>query len=171
MTKDSLEILWRGSDPAKFTALQAALRGEGIRFWHLLAHDHAGGFLNTPPYYLEATPGFEIRVNSSDLPAALGILESLEIEQGSEIPEKSQRDFAGPVEPVPILPIDWDPGEASWEIWSGENESLAEYISSSLAENGVPCRIPDDPGHRFRLYVRSSDVTRAKDIVREITGK
>jgi len=137
----------------------------------MLAHGHAGGFLNTPPYYLEATPGFEIRVYSSDLPTALGILESLEIEEALETRDASRRDLADAAEPVPMLPIDWDPGEASREIWAGENEGLAEYISSSLAENGVPCRIPDEPGHRFRLCVRSSDVTRAKDILREIAGK
>lgn len=56
MPDDSLEILWRGSDPAKFTALQAALRNEGIRFVEMLAHDHAGGFLNMRPYYMEAMP-------------------------------------------------------------------------------------------------------------------
>ena len=78
MPDDSLEILWRGSDPAKFTALQAALRGEEIRFVEMLAHDHAGGFLNMRPYYMEAMPGFEIRVSSSDLPAAQLVLESID---------------------------------------------------------------------------------------------
>ena len=66
MTDDSLEILWRGSDPAKFTALQAALRDEDIHFWHTQVYDPAGGFLSSRPYYLEATPGFEIRVHASD---------------------------------------------------------------------------------------------------------
>src|ERR1700730_5068579 len=67
MTDDSLEILWRGADPAKFTALQAALRDDGIQFWHTQAYDPAGGFLSSRPYYLEAVPGFEIRVHASDL--------------------------------------------------------------------------------------------------------
>ena len=63
MTDDSLEVLWRGSEPAKFTALQAALRDEGIRFVHTQVYDPAGGFLSSRLYYLEATPGFEIRVH------------------------------------------------------------------------------------------------------------
>ncbi len=70
MTDDSLELLWRGSDPAKFTALQAALRDEDIRFWHTQVYDPAGGFLSSRPYYLEAVPGFEIRVHASDLERA-----------------------------------------------------------------------------------------------------
>ena len=53
MTNDSLEILWRGADPAKFTALQAALRDDGIQFWHTQVYDPAGGFLSSRPYYLD----------------------------------------------------------------------------------------------------------------------
>jgi hypothetical protein len=172
MRDDSLEILWRGSDPAKFTALQAALRDEGIRFWEMLAHDHAGGFLNSRPYYLEAMPGFEIRVYSSDLLTARGVLQSIETRgQASEPQPTSWHDSGGARQSVPALPIDWDPAEATSEIWSGEEEGMAEYISSALAENGIPCRVPDEPGYRYRLYVRPGDHTRAKDIVREIIGK
>jgi hypothetical protein len=169
MPDDSLEILWRGSDPAKFTALQAALRGEGIRFVEMLAHDHAGGFLNMRPYHMEAMPGFEIRVSSSDLPAAQLVLESVENQESAPDAPDLSRFERDTVEAAPILPIDWDPGEATSEVWSGEDESQAEYISSALAENGVPCRIPDDPGHRLRLCVRPADLARARDIVREIT--
>jgi hypothetical protein len=136
----------------------------------MLAHDHAGGFLNMRPYYMEAMPGFEIRVSSSDLPAAQLVLESIENpESAPETRDLSRYERDAPVQAAPILPIDWDPGEATSEIWSGEDEARAEYISSSLAENGVPCRIPDDPGHRLRLCVRLADLTRARDIVREIT--
>jgi hypothetical protein len=169
MTDDSLEVLWRGSDPAKFTALQAALRDEGIRFWETMAHDHTGGLLNMRPYYLEAVAGFEIRVYSSDLLAARDILESIENRAAATASHaSSRRGLEDASEAVPMLPFDWDPGEATSEIWSGEDESMAEYIASALAENGVPCRIPDEPGHRFRLYVCPGDVTRAKQIVREV---
>src|SRR5260370_1693288 len=78
MTNDSLEILWRGADPAKFTALQAALRDDGIQFWHTQVYDPAGGFLSSRPYYLEAVPGFEIRVHASDLQRANLALEWVE---------------------------------------------------------------------------------------------
>src|ERR1700681_2154528 len=74
MTDDSLEILWRGADPAKFTALQAALRDEDIQFWHTQVYDPAGGFLSSRPYYLQAMPGFEIRVHASDLRRGGGAL-------------------------------------------------------------------------------------------------
>ena len=66
------------------------------------------------------------------------------------------------------MPYDWDPKEATSEVWSGEDESMAEYLASALRENGIPSRIPDEPGHRVRLCVRPGDFTRARDIAREI---
>jgi hypothetical protein len=73
------------------------------------------------------------------------------------------------LDPKQSLPYDWDSKEATSEVWSGEDESMAEYLASALRENGIPSRIPDDPGHRARLCVRPIDFTRAKAIARVIT--
>jgi hypothetical protein len=170
MTDDSLEILWRGSDPAKFTALQAALRDESIPFWQTQVYDPAGGFLSSRPYYLEATPGFEIRVHTSDLERATGALDWVERkESASEVSKDSSMQEHDRLDARQSLPYDWDSNEATSEVWSGEDESMAEYLASALRENGIPSRIPDEPGHRARLCVRPADLTRAKDIAREIT--
>jgi hypothetical protein len=170
MTDDSLEILWRGSDPAKFTALQAALRDESIPFWQTQVYDPAGGFLSSRPYYLEATPGFEIRVHSADLERANGALDWVETKEGASM--VSSGSLVGEHDQLDArqtLPHNWDSREATSEVWSGEDESMAEYLASALRENGIPSRIPDEPGHRARLCVRPGDLARAKDIVREIT--
>ena len=170
MTDDSLGILWRGSDPAKFTALQAALGDEGIRFWHAQVHDHVGGFLSSRPYYLEATPGFEIRVRTTDLEKAQQALNWVESkEEISEVPAADRAGHGQRFDPQPELPYDWDPIQATSEIWWGEDESLADYIASALRENGIPSSIPDEPGPRLRLCVRPDELRRARDIVREIT--
>jgi hypothetical protein len=170
MTNDSLELLWRGSDPTKFTALQAALRDEDIRFWHTQVYDPAGGFLSSRPYYLEATPGFEIRVHASDLERANGALEWVESkENASNASGESSKFDHDPPASRQSLPYDWDSKEATCEAWAGEDEPMAEYLASALGENGIPSRIPDEPGHRVRLCVRPGDLTRAHDIVREIT--
>src|SRR5882672_11158242 len=155
MTDDSLEILWRGADPAKFTALQAALRDEGIQFWHAQVYDPAGGFLSSRPYYLEAVPGFEIRVHACDLPRANDALEWVEgkedVPTAPGDPSKFDHSRSAPKQ---SLPYDWDSNEATSEAWAGEDEPMAEYLASALRENGIPSRIPDEPGHRVRLCVR-----------------
>jgi hypothetical protein len=169
MPDDSLEILWRGSDPAKFTALQAALRDEGIPFWQTQVYDPAGGFLSSRPYYLEAIPGFEIRVHAADLERANGALQWLESKENNFSP--APIDEPDRLDRRVSLPYEWDSGEATSEVWSGEDESMAEYLASALRENGIPSRIPDEPGHRARLCVRPEDLTRAKNIAREITER
>jgi hypothetical protein len=170
MTDDSLEILWRGSDPAKFTALQAALRDEAIPFWQTQVYDPAGGFLSSRPYYLEATPGFEIRVHAADLKRANGALDWVESKEGSSMDStgSSMQEYDR-LDARQSLPYDWDSKEATSEVWSGEDESMAEYLASALRENGIPSRIPDEPGHRARLCVRPEDLSRAKNIAREIS--
>jgi hypothetical protein len=167
MTDDSLDLLWRGSDPAKFTALQAALRDEEIQFWHTQVYDPAGGFLSSRPYYLEATPGFEIRVRSSDVErasVALAWVQSKENNPGQTLMREHEI-----LDPRQSLPYDWDARQATSEVWAGEEEPMAEYLASALRENGIPSQIPDEQGHRARLCVRPEDYTRARDIVREIT--
>jgi hypothetical protein len=169
MTDDSLEILWRGADPAKFTALQAALRDDGIQFWHMQVYDPAGGFLSSRPYYLEAVPGFEIRVHAADLQRANDSLDWVESKEDAPAVSGDQSKFDHPIfAPNQPLPYDWDSNEATSEAWAGEDETMAEYLASALRENGIPSRIPDEPGHRVRLCVRPEDLTRARDIVREI---
>ena len=172
MNDDSLSLLWRGCDPAKFTALQAALRDEDIRFWHTQVYDPAGGFLSSRPYYLEAVPGFEIRVRASDFERASGALTWVESKANDA---ESSGGFPAhqddSLDPKLRLPYDWDPSEATSEVWSGEDESMAEYLASALRENGVPSRIPDEPGHRARLCVRPQDSRRSREIVREIMGE
>ena len=170
MSNDTLEILWRGSDPAKFTALQAALRDENIPFWQTQAYDPASGFLSSRPYYLEATPGFEIRVHAADRVRANSALSWVESKEGAfATPAVTQKSDNDRLDPRQKLPYTWNASEATSEIWAGEDESMAEYLASALRENGIPSHIPDEPGHRARLCVRAQDLLRAREIARQIT--
>jgi hypothetical protein len=170
MTDDSLEVLWRGADPAKFTALQAALRDDGIQFWQTQVYDPAGGFLSSRPYYLEAVPGFEIRVHAADLQRATDALNWVESKANVPMAPGDHSEHNYERASNHSLPRAWDSNDATSEAWTGEDESMAEYLASALRENGIPSRIPDEPGHRVRLCVRPADVTRAREIVREIVA-
>src|SRR5258708_13237270 len=139
MPADVLKFRGRGSDPAKFTALQAALRDESIAFWQTQVYDPAGGFLSSRPYYLEATPGFEIRVHTSDLERATGALDWVERkESASEVSKGSSMQEHDRLDARQSLPYDWDSHEATSEVWSGEDESMAEYLATPLPANSIP---------------------------------
>jgi hypothetical protein len=169
MTDESPKLLWRGGDPTKFTALQAALRDESIRFVHGPVYDPAGGFLSSRPYYLEAAPCFEIRVHPEDFERATVALKWVESKETS-FPGSS--DFKtpenDPLVSVQRLPYNWDSNEATSEAWSGDDEPLAEYLASALRENGIPSRVPDESDHRLRLCVLPQDLDHARAIVRAI---
>lgn len=170
MANDSLQLLWRGGDPAKYTALQAALRDEGIAFHDAPVYDPAGGFLSSRPYYLEAATCYEIRVLSEDFERAQGALAWVESKAAATEDRGSTGQFDEQLRQAnPPLPYDWDAKQATSEVWSGEDEELAEYLASALRENGIPSSVPDEPGHRLRLCVRDEDRERARDIVRQIT--
>ena len=171
MTNDSLEILWRGSDPAKFTALQAALRDEDIQFWHTQVYDPAGGFLSSRPYYLEAVPGFEIRVHASDLRARewrarLGGKQGKHYERSGEYSRFDHDRARSQALRCPTIGIRTKrrrkSGPAKMSRW--RNISPAR-----CAKTAFPAAYRTIPGHRVRLCVRPGDLTRARDIVREIT--
>jgi len=78
--------------------------------------------------------------------------------------------------------LNFDPQDATVEIWSGQDADVAAMITSSLRENHIPYR--PDPGisdpeiagpnsgpdemRPTRLFVFADDAKRAKAIVREI---
>ncbi len=177
MANDSLQVLWRGGDLAKFAALQSALHNEGIKFYDAPIYDPAGGFLQSRPYYLDAMPGFEIRVLPEDFARALSALQWVESKEGDVPPtgEPSSRNLSlrdqASSELQPLLPYDWNVKEATSEVWTGEDDLMADYLGSVLAESGIPSNIPDEPGARMRLCVRPIDLMRARVLVRGIIGE
>src|SRR5260370_15605594 len=79
------------------------------KFWHTQVYDPAGGFLSSRPYYLEATPGFEIRVHASDLQRANDALEWVESKENvPTAPGDHSRFDDNRFASQQTLPFDWD---------------------------------------------------------------
>jgi hypothetical protein len=187
MANESLQVLWRGGDLAKFSALQSALHNEGIKFYDVPIYDPAGGFLQSKPYYLDAMPGFEIRVLPEDFGRALSALQWVESKEGEVPPtggssshEQASRGSSSdawaprsqdPYELQAMMPTDWNVKEATAEVWSGEDDLMADYLGSVLAENGIPSNIPDETSLKMRLCVRPIDLMRARALVRGIVSE
>src|ERR1035438_6245606 len=120
----SLEILLRGADPMRVTALQAALRDQDIQFWHAHVYDPAGGFLSSRPYYLEAVPGFEIRVRACDMQRGQSALEWVESKANASGDSAGDlKSDLAPLDAEESLPDAWNSNEATSEVWSGEDEA------------------------------------------------
>ena len=72
---------------------------------------------------------------------------------------------------------DWNPEDATAEIWSGADADVAAMIVASLRENQIDCRrdaaaaVAGDAAATAksqRIFVLPEDEARGKDIVREI---
>jgi hypothetical protein len=69
---------------------------------------------------------------------------------------------------VAELPGDWDSANVSVEVWAGDDESRLQFIEDSLHGVGVPTvRIAGSQGV-FRLWIRTQDEDRGREIVRQI---
>jgi hypothetical protein len=76
---------------------------------------------------------------------------------------------AGPVEDAPTDwgREDWDPDDATVEVWSGAESYPGEFIVQALQENQIHSRFDQRTG-RYAVYVMADDEKRAREIVREI---
>lgn len=74
-----------------------------------------------------------------------------------------------PAEPVADdLLEDFDPDEATLEVWSGEVKGMAQMLKDCLRENGIGCVIDGAAAGNQRVLVRPENETRAREIVREV---
>lgn len=74
----------------------------------------------------------------------------------------------GSNEPVPDdIVEDFDPDEATEEVWSCEDVKMAEYLRLCLAGVGIGCVLREDGG-KSRVMVLPEAEKRAREIVREV---
>ncbi|HXX19809.1 MAG TPA: hypothetical protein VEJ46_10430 [Candidatus Acidoferrum sp.] len=71
-------------------------------------------------------------------------------------------------EPTPNdIVEDFDPDDATVEVWSGEDHEMAEYLKLCLPGVGVGCVLRKD-GEKTHVLVLPSAEARAREIVREV---
>ena len=160
------ELLWQGTDVVFFAAAGTALDNAGIPF---------GEMETVPRLWPLVVPEVQIWVRRPDLERAQGIVRELSESLTGEQQETAAPDEAklseeseAMEEPGPDdLVEDWDPEEATYQVWSGEDPQMGQVIEDCLRENGVGCRfLPETvPG---RIFVRPRDEARAREIIREV---
>jgi hypothetical protein len=71
-------------------------------------------------------------------------------------------------EPVPDDTVeDFDPDDATREVWLGDDQEMAEYLKLCLTGVGIGCVFSEDGG-RIRVMVLPDAEKRAREIVREV---
>jgi hypothetical protein len=170
-------LAWRGSDPAGFSAAQAALDGAGIQSYHINDHDQLAWGLGVP------RPRYGIMVRKSDLEAALQLVASIQEraplanakdiwksqladanpeDDAAEIPAAPENETVAPDD----IPEEIAIGDATEVVWSGEASTL-EILDACLRENGITTAVVPS-GNSAKLLVQPKNADRAKEIVREV---
>lgn len=160
----SLQILWEGEDLALFENLLDALEGVGIRYFDQPLGIYPGVRRRDPfPVQPLARFGYQVAVLSSDLRRAREILAELLDEEPEDVEVPAQKEE--PTEKAAaIIPREED---LTCEVWSGSDESLAEFVESALKENGIPIRL-ENPDNQREIYVSEGNEKRAREIVKEV---
>lgn len=160
----SLQILWEGEDLALFENLLDALEGAGIRYFDQPLGIYPGVRRRDPfPVQPVARFGYQVAVLSSDLRRAREILGKLLDEEPEDV-ELPAREEERTEKAAATIPLEED---LTCEVWSGSDESLAEFVESALKENGIPIR-QENPDNQREIYVSEANEKRAREIVKEV---
>ncbi len=162
-------MLWRGSDPVVYTAILNALGEAKIPYLDTIGHNTKDVPVSPFPSAYDSGAGFAIRVYRVDLPAAERILEEALEQEPKDYPFRAEVGGAAESAGAPEgeIPQDWEPGQAIAEVWSGEDEEMAQILSDCLRENGIGSRVTSDTTpHRLRVHPQ--DEGRAREIIREV---
>jgi hypothetical protein len=159
----SLVLLWAGEDPAVHSALLEDLEAAQIQFSDKsLGDDEVAPTADPLPIDWKPRFGFEVAVLSTDLAAAQQVLEKLLDEEPVDLEIPAQEGAS--VEPPMIVATETHP---TVEVWSGNDERIAQFLTAALQENEIPLHL-ENPGEQTRILVSAANDKRAREIVREI---
>src|SRR5258708_3060748 len=96
-------------------------------------------------------------------PAAKESLESLLDEEPADL-EIPAQDEVAKVEPPLVEITETHPAV---EIWSGNDERIAQFLTAAMQENEIPMHL-ENPGEQTRIYVSTANEKRARGIVHEV---
>lgn len=161
----SLILLWAGEDPAVYSALMERLNAAGIPCKNMaIGSDEIAPSADPLPIDWKPRFGFEVAVLAPDLTAAQQILEKLLAQEPEdlEIPDQPRAE----VQELPLT--DATETGPSVEVWTGSDDTLAEFLTAALQENEIPMHLENSTG-QTQIFVASANEARAREIVREIT--
>lgn len=169
---EGAERLWSGADPRVHAAIRSALDGAEIPY----EAEAPGSAL----FGTQTWASFEIWIRKMDHDVAQRALAGI---LGDDTGESASRDVLqhsdhhlnaalsddemGDDEQADGIVEDFDPEDATAEVWSGEDKHVAQILKDCLRENGIGCVIREND-NGSSISVLPSSETRAREIIREV---
>lgn len=171
------ELLWTGINRGMASHIASALESARISY-HQRTRDNAA-----LPGLSEAV--YAIFIHARDHQAAHAALEDVtcspemtpeeadeELENFASSarmpPETDDADDSSDV-PQDYVPDDFDPAEATVEVWSGEDPTMRKNLVTFLSGIGIGSAT-EDSGGRLRIRVAPSEQKRAADLIRQVSA-
>jgi hypothetical protein len=162
--KGPLVPLWEGDNLALHTSLMEALDAAKIPYFSKPLGIYPGvRRADQFPIQPLMRFGYKVAVLSSDFPVAEKALKRIMDEEPPDLALSDDPEFVD----APPAPRDTDETPTS-EIWSGKDENFASFLLDALRESQLVLRSTATAGEA-RIFVRPSDVPRAREILRELT--
>ena len=170
------ELLWTGSDSAVRGVIVNALDDAGIP--HHESKREVGPIPGlAPTVYAIFIPSDQHTAARSEMEKAVRELESgarrpdeefaasaLLAGSGHEDEEEDEEeDSSGAPDDIAE---NYDPEQATAEVWSGSDLDTKDMLVASLRENGIGCEL--EVNGAFRIRVMPSDESRAREIIHEV---
>lgn len=172
---DQPELLWTGTDEGLAVQIESALDSAQISH-HERARD--SGMLPGLSH-----PVYAIFIHASDHRAAHAAVDDVvhrfesNPHEGDTEPDDSDASAATPPEaddeddasdvPQDYVPDDFDPAEATVEVWSGEDATLRNNLVTFLGGIGIGSATDDSAG-KLRIRVTLSSQKRASEMIRQV---
>jgi hypothetical protein len=173
-TPEAPELLWSGTDSSAEGAIVEALKAAKISHHTTISEGGALPGLSKPVYAilihardrLAARAALDDARRKTQLPETGENEDPDDLESALPIPAEQEADDSASAAPD-YVPEDFDPGDATAEVWSGTDAAMARSLKDSLRENGIGCTIIEGEAGR-RLSVLPSEEKRAREIIREV---
>lgn len=167
---DTLALLWTGTSLEAQSALCGALEEVDIAYKH---EEKDVGIIPGLGQWVYA-----VFVKQRDLNGAQFVLERVaqhfetadhDADSDSGLPEQTQaEENDGDFGSVPDdIPSDFNPEDATEEVWSGADSEMAETVRVCLRENGIGC-VLEEVDEQHTVLVMPESEQRAKEIVGQI---
>ena len=167
--QDAVSV-WEGTDPNESTNVHVALVEAGIA---MVDQERTGNV-----FFPSLQPKKQIYVASADVERAKKVLGRMGIgvvpadltdeeRAALALPESDLPDEDEAAELNPDSPADWHEDDPVANVWSGDDEDLADTLIACLREIGIGSKKVSESG-QWLLVVREQHEARAKEVVREV---
>jgi hypothetical protein len=164
-SEEDVELLWHGTQGGVFNEITLALDEAKIQYNREK--------LDARLTFGSGAAPLSIWVPAAQFEAARKVLEETltlisQPVAGADAPTAEGAGEADDEDETPAIVEEPHPDDATAEVWSGADESMAQFLKSALAANGIGCCVAEPKGGPVTVRVLPEDEGRAARIVRQV---